>query len=63
VSLLSFAAGPVVGVGVLLANKILSNPLDKLVSFDYNVSGSWADPKVDKVGQAKYAPSGVVPAE
>ena len=63
VSLLSFAAGPVVGVGVLLANKILSNPLDKLVSFDYNVSGSWADPKVEKVGQAKSAQSGVVPAE
>ena len=63
VSLLSFAAGPVVGVGVLLANKILRDPLDKLVSFDYNVSGSWADPKVDKVGQTKPAQSGVVPAE
>lgn len=49
VSLLSFAAGPVVGVGVLLANKILRNPLDKLVSFEYNVNGSWADPKVEKV--------------
>ncbi|MFZ2162965.1 MAG: YhdP family protein [Sideroxyarcus sp.] len=63
VSLLSFAAGPVVGVGVLLANKILRDPLDKLVSFDYNVRGSWADPKVEKVGQSKPAQSGVVPAE
>ncbi|OIQ96490.1 hypothetical protein GALL_215310 [mine drainage metagenome] len=59
VSLLSFAAGPVVGVGVLLANKILRDPLDKLVSFEYNVSGSWADPKVEKVGQSKPAPGGV----
>ncbi|OIR01065.1 hypothetical protein GALL_168620 [mine drainage metagenome] len=59
VSLLSFAAGPVVGVGVLLANKILRDPLDKLVSFEYNVSGSWADPKVEKVGQSKPAASGV----
>ncbi|WP_041420852.1 YhdP family protein [Sideroxydans lithotrophicus] len=53
VSLLSFAAGPVVGMGVLLANKLLRDPLDKLVSFEYNVSGSWVDPKVEKVGQPK----------
>jgi len=53
VSLLSFAAGPTVGVGVLLANKILRDPLDKLVAFDYNVSGSWADPKVERLGQSK----------
>jgi len=53
VSLLSFAAGPAVGVGVLLANKLLRDPLDKLVSFDYNVSGSWADPVVERVGSSK----------
>ncbi|MFA7400348.1 MAG: AsmA-like C-terminal region-containing protein, partial [Sideroxydans sp.] len=53
VSLLSFAAGPAVGVSVLLANKILRDPLDKLVAFDYNVSGSWADPKVERLGQFK----------
>ncbi|MDD2701695.1 MAG: YhdP family protein [Sideroxydans sp.] len=50
VSLLSFAAGPAIGVGVLLTNKLLRDPLDKLVSFDYNVSGSWADPKVERIG-------------
>jgi uncharacterized protein YhdP len=59
VSLLSMAViNPVVGVGVLLANKILSDPLDKLVSFDYNVSGSWADPKVEKVTRSKPAQNG-----
>lgn len=56
VSLLSFAAGPVVGMGVLLTNKLLRDPLDKLVSFEYNVSGSWADPKVEKVGQPQPQP-------
>ena len=55
VSLLSFAAGPVVGVGVLLTSKILRDPLDKLASIEYNVSGSWADPKVEKVSQSKPA--------
>ncbi|GAB1232078.1 YhdP family protein [Ferrigenium sp. UT4] len=56
VSLLSFAAGPVVGVGVLLANKLLRNPLDKLVAFDYNISGSWADPVVERKGSSKPTP-------
>ncbi len=63
VSLLSFAAGPVVGVGVLLANKILRDPLDKLVSFEYNVSGSWADPKVERLGQVKPKPESAGAAE
>lgn len=56
VSLLAFAAGPAVGAGVFLANKILRNPLDKLVSFEYNVTGSWIDPKVEKAGQVKTSP-------
>ncbi|MDD2685220.1 MAG: YhdP family protein [Gallionella sp.] len=52
VSLLgAFAAGPVIGVGALLVNKVLGDPLDKLVSFEYNVSGSWSDPKVTKTGE------------
>jgi uncharacterized protein (TIGR02099 family) len=54
VSLLgAFAAGPVVGIGTLIVNKVLGNPLDKLMSFEYNVSGTWSDPVVAKVGQTK----------
>lgn len=53
-SLLSaFAAGPVVGIGVFIANKILREPLDKLVSFEYNVTGAWANPNVEKLGVNK----------
>jgi uncharacterized protein YhdP len=59
VSLLAFAGGPVVGAGVFLANKIFRDPLDKLVSFEYNVTGSWVDPKVEKVVQAKNIPNNV----
>lgn len=47
----AFAAGPAVGVGALIVNKVLGDPLDKLVSFEYNVSGTWSDPKVVKVGE------------
>jgi len=50
-SLLSaFAAGPAVGVGVYIANKLLSEPLDKLMSFEYSVTGSWVIPNVVKLG-------------
>ncbi len=51
VSLLGFAAGPVVGVGTFIANKILREPLDKLASYNYNVTGTWINPNVTKIGQ------------
>ncbi len=52
VSMLSaFAAGPMVGIGTLIVSKILGSPLDKLMSFEYNISGTWSDPNVVKLGQ------------
>jgi uncharacterized protein (TIGR02099 family) len=45
----AFVISPAVGIGSLIANKILGNPLDKMVSFEYNVSGTWSDPDVVKV--------------
>jgi uncharacterized protein (TIGR02099 family) len=57
VSLLAFVAGPVVGAGVFLANKLFRNPLDMLVSFEYNVTGSWIDPKVEKIGEVRVPPN------
>ena len=46
----AFAISPVVGIGSLIVNKVLGNPLDKLASFEYNVTGSWRDPNVVKIG-------------
>lgn len=45
----AFTAGPAVGVGALIVSKVLGDPLDKLVSFEYNVSGTWSEPHVVKV--------------
>lgn len=45
-----FAAGPLVGVGTLLFSKIMGNPFDKLVSFQYNITGNWSDPQIVKAG-------------
>jgi uncharacterized protein YhdP len=41
--------GPVAGVGVLLAQKFLNNPLGQIVAYDYTVAGTWSDPTVTKV--------------
>lgn len=49
----AFVISPAVGIGSLIANKILGNPLDKLVSFEYNVSGTWSDPDVVKVERVR----------
>lgn len=45
----------VMGPVVYLANKVLDDPLGQLVSFEYDVTGSWADPKVEKIGGSKSA--------
>jgi len=45
-------AHPVVGAAAIVANKLLQNPLDKIFSFQYHITGSWTDPKTEKVGQS-----------
>ncbi len=49
----ALVVAPVVGVGVFLASKILGDPLGQLAAFEYNISGNWADPKVEKAGESK----------
>lgn len=51
----AIVATPVIGAGVFLASKILGDPLGQLASFEYNITGSWADPKVEKSGESKPA--------
>lgn len=43
---------PMVGVAAVVANKLLKDPLAKIFSFQYHVTGAWSDPKMEKVGQA-----------
>lgn len=44
-------ANPVAGVATLLAQKLLRDPLNKAFAVEYQITGSWNEPKVDKVGQ------------
>lgn len=46
-------ANPATGAAYWLANKLFGGPLDKVFAFEYAVTGSWSDPKVDKVGEPK----------
>ncbi len=47
----ALAISPITGIGAFIINKILREPLDKLASFEYNVTGTWADPNVVKVNK------------
>ncbi len=40
---------PVIGISTWLAQKILQDPLGHIFAFSYAVTGSWADPKVEKI--------------
>lgn len=44
----SLFGGPVVALGVYAAQELLKNPFGNAVSFDYTITGPWADPIVKK---------------
>lgn len=55
---------PVAGAATLLANTVVSNPLNRLFSYRYHVTGTWADPRVEKAGEsAAAAPEIKLPGE
>ncbi len=51
---------PTVGAVTWLAQKVFKDPLGQVFAFEYAVTGSWADPKVEKVGSEKVG-SGATP--
>jgi len=53
-------ANPIAGVASFLAQRLFKDPLGQAFAFEYAVSGTWADPKVEKVsyGQQDEAAGG-----
>ena len=43
-------ANPATGALAWAMNKLLNNPFDRVFAFEYLVTGTWTDPKVDKQG-------------
>lgn len=42
--------GAVVGAGTFLAQQMFDNPIEKMFSYDYRVTGAWSDPIATRVG-------------
>jgi uncharacterized protein YhdP len=43
---------PIVGAGVLLGSTILRDPVGKMFAGEYDVTGTWVDPKVEKLSRS-----------
>ena len=54
-SLIATAINPAIGLGTFLAQFLLREPLQSATTQEFHISGSWADPKVEKVEQPKPA--------
>jgi uncharacterized protein (TIGR02099 family) len=52
----AFLGGPVVGLTALLVQKALKDPLGRMAAYEYQISGTWSEPKVSKI-QAQPAAS------
>ena len=48
---------PVAGVLTYLAQKALSDPIEKLFAYEYEIRGTWDDPEVRRLGAGKSAPA------
>ena len=47
---------PIAGAATWLAHKALQNPLNHIFGFDYRVTGTWDDPKVEKISGNELTP-------
>lgn len=56
VAIAAAIANPIAGVATYIASKVLKDPLDNFLSYEYSVRGSWEEPVVTKVSKAPEAP-------
>ena len=47
---------PLLGAAALVAGAVLEKPISQMFSYSYHVTGTWADPKVEKLGQTSAQP-------
>lgn len=45
----TLAGGPVAGLAVLVAQKLMSDEVDKINRFEYRLNGPWADPEITQL--------------
>lgn len=44
--------GPAAGLGAFILQKVLGDPLGQLITLEYKVGGTWADPKIQPLAKA-----------
>ena len=44
-------ANPILGLGALVAQYVLRNPLSKALALEYDIAGTWADPTITRRGR------------
>ncbi len=54
---------PVAGVVTYLAQKALSDPVERLFAFEYAITGGWDDPQVVKLGSGANNPASAPPGD
>lgn len=52
VSIASAIVNPLVGLAALITQKALKDPLGRLATFEYGISGTWSEPVVERVNSA-----------
>jgi uncharacterized protein YhdP len=45
----AIVGGPIAGVAAFIAQKVLKDPLDRFVSYEYGVTGTWSEPNVKRL--------------
>jgi len=49
--------GPAVGLGALIAGKVLKDPIGQAITFDYALTGTWNEPVAARVARARPSPA------
>ena len=45
----AIVGGPIAGVAAFIAQKVLKDPLDRMISYEYGVTGTWSEPTVKRL--------------
>ena len=45
--------GPIAGIATFVAQKLLKDPIDSIAAYEYDITGTWADPQVTKADSSK----------
>ncbi len=48
---------PLVGLGTLIAQRVLKDPLGQILAYEYVVKGAWSDPQVERAARQDVGPS------